>query len=155
MRRLSRRTIYAAVLMLALCTNAIAQTSPNSTPAQGSPVVSDEQLIAQLVGEVKTGRELIRAQREQIAALEAQVAAEKANGTSLATSYKAAEREIEQLRKSIGFLERAVGLHEQTVAVLQSDNERLKGEARKSRRRAALAGLIAAGSIAARVFGGF
>jgi len=65
------------------------------------------------------------------------------------------EREIEQLRKSIGYLERAIQLHQQTVAVLQSDNTRLKGEAKKSRRRAVLTALAAGGLIVARVFGVF
>jgi septal ring factor EnvC (AmiA/AmiB activator) len=112
-------------------------------------------LLAQLVGEVKAGRELVEAQRAEIATLEKQLAAEKANSASLATSYQAAEREIEQLRRSVGFLERAITLNEQTIAVLKSDNERLKGEARKSRKRAVLATLAAGGMLAARVLGVF
>lgn len=148
-----RKLFSAAVLMIVLCMTATAQTSASSTPASGSPAVSDEQLITQLVDEVKSGRELIEAQAGQIRALERQLAAEKANGASLTTSYAGAEREIAQLRSSVALLEKAIALHEQSIAILTADNSRLKGEAKKSRKRAAVATVVAIGSVALRVFG--
>lgn len=103
-----------------------------------------------MIAEVKAARALTDAQRERIAALEAEVSGEQKNSASLSASYAAATREIEQLRTSVAYLEKAINLHEQTIAILQTEGARLKADARKSRRRAAIATLISIASVASR-----
>jgi Spy/CpxP family protein refolding chaperone len=152
MRRL-KLILFAAALLIAIFTSATAQTSAVSTPANASPAVSDEQLIGRLVGEVEAGRELTTAQAEQIEALDRQLAAEKANSASLATSYGLAQKENDSLREANKLLTTAVALHEKTVEIVTADNTRLKGEAKKANKRAAVATLITVATIAARVVG--
>jgi uncharacterized coiled-coil protein SlyX len=97
-----------------------------------------------LIGEVKTGRAFVQAQKDRIVALEAQLGAEQKNSASLSSSYAAATREVEQLRLAVAHQEQAIALQEQTIAVLMNDNARLKTEAKKSRKHARLAMLVAA-----------
>ena len=109
-------------------------------------------MIARLIAEVKAGRELTAEQRGQIDALAAQLKAEQANTASLTKSYELAEREIASLRQSVEFLQTAIKLHEQTVAILTNDNGRLKKEAHKARKQAAVAGVVAVLIGAAKIF---
>lgn len=92
------------------------------------------------------GRTLVASQKEQIVALEAQLAQERANGASLSKSYADAEREITNLRTATAALERAITLHEQSIAILKSETERAQKEAKKQRKRATLATIVAVGS---------
>lgn len=112
-------------------------------------------MISQLVGEVKSGRELIQAQRDENGKLNKQLAAEQANSNSLGVSYDLAQREIETLHTANALLVKAAELHEKTVEILSADNERLKAEKKKANKRAAVATVVAAASIAARVLGVF
>ena len=144
------RTIAAALLMLALCTSATAQTSPSSTPASGSPAAASsapasekEQLVAILIARLKAEREVAAAQRAHIAALEEQLKAEQAKGASLAASYQLARGEIAQLRTSLSYLERAIKLHEESVQILKDQNAGLKAQVKKSRKQTAAAAAAA------------
>lgn len=100
-------------------------------------------MIARLVGEVAAGRALTAEQRAQIDALDAQLKAEQANAASLSKSYEGAKGEIATLRQAVDLLQAAIKLHEQTAAILTTDNARLKSEAKRSRKQAAASGVVA------------
>ncbi len=145
--------LFALILMTALCVSATAQTTNNSTLAASTPAVSEsrEQVVAQLIAEVKTGRVLVESLRAERDALSAQVEAEKQNSASIQKSYDSAQAEIAAKDKAIGHLERAIALHEKTVALLQDSNAGLKAEVKKHKKRAVLATLVVIGSIALKV----
>jgi chromosome segregation ATPase len=155
MNRLGKLQLLAvAFSMILVCAPVTAQTSASSTPATASNTaveLTTDQLVAKLVGEATAARALIEEQRQELVAVKAERDALKARGDSLATSYASAEKQIAQLEKSIKYLEQAASLYEKTVALLQSDNARLKTEAKKSRRQAAVATVVAVASWAARL----
>jgi septal ring factor EnvC (AmiA/AmiB activator) len=116
----------------------------NSIPQKSGPAASDrEQVIARLISEVKSGRELVAEQKARIAILEAQVAIEQKNSASLKVSYSAAGREIESLRKSSALLEQAIALHVQTIGILTDQRDQAKKQARKARKQAVVTTVIA------------
>lgn len=142
--------MIAAMLMIAFCINGIAQTSARSTQTDGSNGASDEQLVAQLVAEVKAGRDAVAALRAENEALTAQLKAEQANAASLQRSYDAAEREIKANERAIAHLEKAIELHEKTVETLQVAYDKEKASNKKNKKRAAVATIIAIASLALR-----
>lgn len=167
--KIQRKTILSLALMIACCTQAIAQTSANSIQPNDSPdaatraVANDvrtqvqeirkqtnEELIARIVREIKMGRAAVANLKAENASLRKQLDAEGANANSLSVSYEDAKREIANNEKAIGMLSHAVELNEQTIAILKSDNSRLRAEAKRARKTAMIATIVSVGTIALR-----
>jgi septal ring factor EnvC (AmiA/AmiB activator) len=148
----------ALILTVSLCAGVIAQTSPSSTPANTSPAANSQlheladeltpdQTIALLVADLKDLRgilETTKAERDSaVTALET----EKAERASLERSYASAEKQIATLNRSIDHLERAIALHEKTIALVEKQRDDATAEAKRSKKHAAIAAIIAAASV--------
>jgi septal ring factor EnvC (AmiA/AmiB activator) len=124
-----------------------AQTSPSSTPTNPSPAASEplthEQTLARLIAEVKELRQLVETQRAERDALSAKLEAEQKYSTSLERSYGSAQREIDTLNRSIEHFEKAIALNEKTVALIEKQRDDAKRDAKRSRKQAAVATVVA------------
>lgn len=129
------------LILIALNLNVFTQT-------RNSSIVTTDETIAFLLDENKKAREIIAVQEKRIADLESEVSLERENAGSIQQSYDSAKSEIDSLRRANDALSRAVTLNEQTIALLQSDRDKWKDEAKKQKKGKYKAYLIAAGAIA-------
>lgn len=129
------------VILIAASLNVFTQT-------RSSSIVTTDETISFLLDENAKAREIIAAQEKRITDLEAQTAAEKENSDSIERSYNLAKSEIDSLRRANDALSRAVTLNEQTIALISSDRDKWKTEAKKQKKGKYKAYLIAAGAIA-------
>jgi hypothetical protein len=144
MRKLAPLAI-SITLTLALCINGIAQTSANSTPEKNSNSANvevdagAEQVIARLVREAKTSRELIDAFENELKKREKQIELEKQNSASIEKSYAGAERELATLRLALDVLRAAFDNQGKALAVVTDQRDKERAGRKKANKRAAIA----------------
>lgn len=119
-------------MLLALLTapslRVFSQTSNSNT------AVSVDETIAFLLAQNNEAKAIIIAQEKRITDLETEAAVERENSASISKSYESAKTEIASLKSSNEALARAVALHENTIALLQTDNAKQKDKAKKATR---------------------
>jgi peptidoglycan hydrolase CwlO-like protein len=155
MKKLILTMLMALGLTIAIASNVSSQTpdsntapQPTATPATstaGSTTVPADQTISFLLDQNDKARELITAQEARIKDLEAEVSAERENGASLGKSYKAAQSEIDSLKRANEALHKAVSVNEQTISLLQTDRDKWKDKAKKETRSKYKAYIVAGG----------
>ncbi len=171
-----KNPIRGTILILALFTNGIAQTSASSTQANPSPTASPnvvqqaqdlkrdtgalrlevaERQIARLIGELRAGRNLSAEQSAEITALQDRLQAELANSVSLDKSYASAVREIASLRAALNFAQQAIDSQKETISELKGQRDQARKDAKSAKRKAVVTTLLTIGVVAAKIFGVF
>lgn len=126
----------------------IAPLSAVNSQTRSSNTVASDETISFLLKQNDNAREVIAAQENRIKELEAEVAVERENSASIGKSYESAKSEISSLKQSNEALSRAVSINEQTIALLQADNQKQKEKAKRATRDKWKAVAVAAGAIA-------
>lgn len=75
---------------------------------------------------------------------------EKKYSASVDRSYTLAQQQIATLNRSIEHYERAIALNEKTIALVEKQRDEAKAEAKRSRKAAIIATIVAAATMFAR-----
>lgn len=107
---------------------------PVYSQTRNSNTVSLDETIAFLLKQNADAKDVIAAGDKRIADLEAELAVEKENSASISKSYDSAVSEISSLKTSNAALARAVAINEDTIAKLQTDNQKQRDKAKRATR---------------------
>jgi chromosome segregation ATPase len=141
------KRIFTTLMLLALL---IAPSFAVNSQTRASSTVTTDETISFLLTQNENAKSVIAAQENRIKDLESEVAVERENSASVSKSYESAKSEIVSLKQSNEALSRAVSLNEQTIALLQTDNQKQKDKAKRATRDKWKAIAVAAGAIALR-----